>query len=212
MTNLVPIPPPPSLVPLAGAGQPGESARAIQACNDWLRLGEGRSLPALLARYTKSTQTEPPTRALGTLKKWSMRFDWAGRAGGYDAAVIEQAKNARRAAILEAGLALDYERVAVLSDLAQLLVAQVAERNPEGNQHRLWVPNVKAVGSGPWTQIVDIERFNAPLLSELRGVLDDIAQEVGGRIRKQELTGKNGGPIASTSASVVIYLPEKNPR
>ncbi len=200
------------LVLLAGDVQPGESPRALQACNDFLRLGEGRSLVRLLARYTKTDQNQPPTRSRPTLKDWSMRFDWATRALLYDATVIEQAKNARRAAVMETGLALDYERVAVLGDLAQLLLGQLEERNEAGNQHRLWVPDVKAVGSGPFTQIVDIERFNAPLLSELRGVLEDLAQETGGRVRKQEVTGKNGGPIASTTASVVIYLPEKNSR
>lgn len=62
---------------------PDESGKAFQACRDWLRLGPGRSLPALLQQY-QNTKTLPPTRSLDTLKCWSRRFHWQERARAYD--------------------------------------------------------------------------------------------------------------------------------
>jgi len=169
---------------LAGSIQSGESREAILACNDWLRLGPGRSLPALAAKYTKTHRTTPPTRSLDTLKEWSARWGWAERAEAYDAA-DEARKNARRQQALDEGLALDYERVGELKRLARLLRAQIYERglNHAGDKvyHNLWVEDVKQIGSGETARPVYVERFNGALISEFRGVLKDLAEETGGR-------------------------------
>lgn len=47
-------------------------------------------------------------------------------------------------------------------------------------------------------QVADKGYARADALEQLRGLLDDMAKEVGGRVKlaKQELTGKDGGPIA----------------
>ncbi len=39
--------------PLVGRARDGESSKAIQACNDWLRIGPGRSLVGLLDFYVE---------------------------------------------------------------------------------------------------------------------------------------------------------------
>jgi hypothetical protein len=51
------------------------------------------------------------------------------------------------------------------------------------------VPDVKSIGSGEFAERVDLVRFNAALLEQFRGTLDDIAQEVGQR--KQNSTSLN---------------------
>lgn len=179
--------PPMELEPLSGQRQKGESDKAIQAANDFLRLGPGRTLSALLSKYSESNHFKPPTKSLATLKDWSMKFDWQERAAAFDA-TWEARKNAERQAELDYGLSLDFERVRKLKNLADFLEAQLFERGENGEYHNVWVPDVKSIGSGEHAERVDIERFNQAIFSEYRATLDDLAKEVGGRIKKSDVT------------------------
>lgn len=179
---------------LAGQRQKGEKLTAVQACNDWLRLGRGRSLPKLLETYTENDQELPPTRSMGTLKGWSSRYNWKDRSEEYDAE-LERQKNERRRQVMESGLALDFERVDELKILAKFLRDQIYEQGESGIYHNVWLPDVKQIGSGGNVERVDIERFNAAIISELRGALDDLAKETGGRKLRQELTGPDDGDV-----------------
>ncbi len=87
---------------------------------------------------------------------------------------------------LNTGLALKTERVKKLQQLADKLEADLFGEN-------LWVTDVKAVNN----ERVYIERFNSAEVSEYRGVLDDIAKEVGGRVVKTDVTS-NGKTIRVT--------------
>lgn len=178
--------------PLAGQRQSGERLTAVQACNDWLRLGRGRSLPGLLETYTTLLQDTPPTRSIDTLKRWSSRYSWQERAEEYDA-LLEQQKNERRQQVMESGLALDFERTDELKKLAHFLIEQIYEQgepDEEGNRpyHNVWLPDVRQIGSGENAERVDIERFNAAIISELRSALDDLAKETGGRVKGVDIT------------------------
>ena len=75
---------------------------------------------------------------------------------------------------LSTGLALRSERVKKLKELAGLM-----ETDLFGGS--LWLQQVKGVGSGPIAQIVDYEEFNKAEVDAYRGVLDDIAKELGQR-------------------------------
>ena len=97
---------------------------------------------------------------------------------------------------LTEGLALKGERVKKLKQLAALM-----ENDLFGGF--LWLDQVKGVGSGDIAQIVDYEEFNAGEVVQYRGVLDDIAKEVGQRVQRQEITGKDGGAI-ETKAKVTF--------
>jgi len=192
------------LEPLAGERQKGETSRAVQGCNDYLRMGPGRTVAGLWRRYVEMSESErelAPSRVKGTLTNWSARYGWLARAEAYDAA-LENEKNARAEEIMNSGVALEHERVSELKKLAAFLTDQVEKETPEGDRPRVWLPDVKQIGSGFDAERVDIERFNAPLFSQLRGVLDDLAQETGGRVRKQEITGKDRGPIEFADASL----------
>lgn len=87
---------------------------------------------------------------------------------------------------LTEGYAKKEHRVYKLSLLASLL-----ERDLFGGF--LWLDQVKGVGSGDIAEIVDYEEFNASEVTQYRGVLDDIAREMGGRASVH--TGEGGGPI-----------------
>lgn len=89
---------------------------------------------------------------------------------------------------LTAGLAIRSERVRKLQQLAALM-----EKDLFGGF--LWTDQVKSLGSGEFMEIVDYEEFNTAEVQQYRGVLDDIAKEMGERKAGVELTGKNGNPI-----------------
>lgn len=185
---------PKTIEPIVGERQPGESKPAVVACNDFLRMGPGRGMADLIARYKSQAAAEgehetPPTLSYGQIRKWSMKFDWPARAEEYDAQ-DQKSRNTtfaeRRREILEEGLALDHERVSALKHIATDLLNQYNETDDNGRRVNLWVRDVKQIGQGPTAERVDIVRFNAALVEQLRGALDDIAKEVGGRVQKQE--------------------------
>lgn len=182
------------LVPLAGKKEDKETDKAVNSCNDYLQLGSGRSLRKLLQIYLEGITRKPPTRHLKTLAKWSKKFHWVVRAQEYDAKIIDQKERLieqKRLEVLEDGLALDYERVRKLKDLASYLWDEI--QNPEN----VWLADVKKIGVGEDAERVDLVKFNASLIGEFRATLDDIAKEVGERVkpvadinidnRKQEL-------------------------
>lgn len=155
---------------LAGEAQPGETRRAILACNDYLRMGPGRSLQKLRQIYTESRPEKPPTKHLATLKEWSNNFGWVRRSALYDAKV-ERHKNERRAEAMATGLALEYERI-------EELKAIYATLRGEFEKSGLWVSDIKLSARGDQ---VEVEVFSKALIDSMRGVLDDLAKETGGR-------------------------------
>lgn len=211
---------------LAGERAKGETARAVQACNDWLRLGPGRSLPRLAAEYAKVPQ-HAPTRSLVTLKAWSKRHGWARRAEEYDAA-LEAEKTRHAEGIMRSGLGLPHERVLKLKLLAEYLESEIQHERPPAEEDdvpgaelgaavrpagggeplrdRVWVRDVKQVGGGEDAQIVEIRRFNAALIEQYRGVLDDLARETGGRNPRLHVA-VGGGDLADLLRQMREALP-----
>ena len=197
---------------ITGQRHTTEQDKAVIACNDYLRMGAGRSLARLLEIYqggtgsTPDRHQKPPTTRLRTLKEWSANFSWQDRAKAYEAQ-LEQEKNdalaARRREVFEDGLALDFERVIELKEMAADLKRQIQEtdNSPHGRPN-LWVRDVKQIGSGDFAQEVEIYRYNSALFNDWRGVLDDLAKETGGRKQKQEHVHKG-----DSSAPIVIDSP-----
>lgn len=94
---------------------------------------------------------------------------------------------------LNTGLALKTERVKRLT-----LLAAMMEEDLFGGV--LWTNDMKSIGSGDQQQVVEFEEFNAAEVQHYRGVLDDIAKEMGGRVQKIAPTNPTGdkeyeGPI-----------------
>lgn len=197
--------------PLNGFRQKSESDAAVIACNDYLRMGANRSLYVLADEYASSDQIQPPTTSIGTLKNWSNKYGWQQRAATYDAE-IERQKDLEAQEAMKKYLALDYWRVNQLVELADFLRNQIYEQGEnlrgETVYHNVWLSDVKQIGSGAEAERVDLEKFNPAIISEFRGVLDDIAKETGGRIKKNEFTGANGSPLIPAPS---VYLPEVTP-
>ena len=166
---------------LVGEREKHETSKAIQACNDYLRLGPGRTVPALFESYSNSSEELPPTRFFNTLRKWCGCYNWVERASLYDEE-LEKKKTERANEIMRSGLALPYERVEKLKSLAGFLEAEIDDIQ------KVWLPDVKQIGGGEYATRVDLVRFNAPLISEYRDTLSDLAKETGGRKTNVDLT------------------------
>ncbi len=174
----------PTIQPLTGQRHDRESDAAVIACNDYLRAGSGRSLSRLIQVYTESDQIPAPTTHLGVLKRWSTTYAWQDRASAYDAEQ-DRAKTIEIQRLRTEGLAADYNRIVELDSLYQKLREVLDDRG-------VWHTDIKMSATGA---TVDVEVFNKPLIDSLRGVLDDLAKETGGRKIKQELTGKDDSPL-----------------
>ena len=177
---------------LAGKRLSNENNRKVMACNDYIRMGAGRSVRKLHKRYQAMRDEGtvlPPTARLSTLDVWSSSFGWVARAEEYDA-TIENERREHVKAIMNSGLAAEHERVDLLKKIGDTLVEQLFEEGEGGVLHNLWMPDVKQIGSGKNITRVDIEKYNASLIDNIRGVLDDLAKETGGRVQKKDLTTK----------------------
>lgn len=125
---------------VAGEKMKGESNKAVIACNDYLRMGPGRSLQKLHRMYSESASDKPTTGNLRVLAGWSSKYGWVERAEAYDREIeaektaAEKANQlaiaARRKEIMQSGVALDFERVERLKRLADFLEAQVFYEPP----------------------------------------------------------------------------------
>lgn len=63
----------------------GEPTAANQALNDYATMGAGRSLTALIQRYTEPIPTTPPpTKQIATVKRWSVAWVWQERVEAFD--------------------------------------------------------------------------------------------------------------------------------
>ena len=85
---------------------------------------------------------------------------------------------------LTTGLAKKSERVRKLKVLALRLEEDLFG---DGKDDLIWTDQVKGVGSGDIAMIVDYEEFNTAELVQYRGILDDIAKEIGDRTQKADI-------------------------
>jgi hypothetical protein len=130
---------------------------------------------------------KPGLSVPGAWKDAFEKYDWKFRAELYDQ--HQQAEANRRLLelleleqrekerILSTGYALMHKRVAGLNDMAEAIVKSFKDEN--GDINYAWLASKGA----------------ADRLREYRGMLADIAAEVGDRTKKTELTGKDGGPV-----------------
>ena len=115
---------------------------------------------------------------------------------------LEEIQEQGEHSALTTGLALKENRVAKLKLLADKMLADLLPTDTE----KWWLLQVKGIGSRENYERVEYFEFNKAELESLRGVLDDIAAEVGDRVKKSDVTS-NGNPI---QALVTVYIPGNN--
>ena len=101
---------------------------------------------------------------------------------------IEALRQSAEHEALNTGLAKVADRVEKLKRLAAMI------ENDLLIDDKLWLLQVKGVGSGPIAEIVEYYDFNRSEIEAYRGILDDIAKETGGRVTRQDITSA-GEPI-----------------
>lgn len=83
---------------------------------------------------------------------------------------------------LKTGLALKENRVAKLQLLADKMLADLLDKDDSS----MWLLQVKGIGSQDNYERVEYLEFNKAEVDAVRGVLDDIAAEVGERVKKSQ--------------------------
>lgn len=177
--------------------EPGPRAnrRAETALKDYLQQGPGRSLETLLVRY--QTQASAPTRQAATLSEWAARYNWHQRAASFDE---QQRANARRAEaehsaeVLGAGLALTIERVENLKRLYDQLDGYLRQAWP------VWLADLQhGALELAGQERSRAPRFNTSVIIQMRGLLEDLARETGGRQTRAQAAGQNTAELDENS-------------
>lgn len=93
---------------------------------------------------------------------------------------------------LNTGLALKANRVEKLKQLAELMEKDLF------TDKKLWLDDKKGVGTGAAAEVYEYEKFNRAEVEAYRGVLDDIARELGDRSTKAEIEEDTSGELHVT--------------
>ena len=103
---------------------------------------------------------------------------------------------------LQHGIARKEKRVGVLAEVESKLRTVIAERavDPElqtvaGGKTGLITKTVKGIGKGDDYQVVEVYEVDTAVLKEIRAIHEQVAEELGQRVKKHEMSGKDGGPI-----------------
>jgi phage terminase large subunit len=104
------------------------------------------------------------------------------------------------------GLARKEERVRVLKRLAERLIRDLLVDDPAAE--RVWLDNIKGLGSGAQFTTFNYKDFNHQEMIQLRGVLEDIAHEVGQRSSKVEVTTVGGATGAQVRIPAEAIAPD----
>lgn len=100
---------------------------------------------------------------------------------------VEEARRARESEIISTGFALRERRVEALNSLSMKIFQELSLKKGS----KLWLSMVKGIGSGQDYERITYQEFNKAEVDTLRNLLDDIAIEVGGRIRRTDITTKD---------------------
>lgn len=175
------------------ARQPKEPALWHERFQRYLYLGPARSLIAVYRAEAKSEKSAAErARARNVPGAWFAavkRWNWHVRAEAFDDAERKRRDElyaARADEILCSGFAQRFARIAELNRLAELLQTELY------TEDKRWLPDVKQIGGGDFAERVDIVRFNAAVVEQYRQTLEDIAIEMGERVRGVKVSGSLG--------------------
>lgn len=104
---------------------------------------------------------------------------------------IEEIQKQAEYRALNTGLAIKSRRVELLKNLAEHLTSDLFKKD------LFWTDMVKGIGKGEDFQVIEYEEFNAGEVAQLRGILDDIAKEMGDRKGNIDIT--SGGKAIRVS-------------
>ena len=138
-----------------------ETNRARQGFEDYYQMGPGRSIRKLIRTYNEVDTNNPPTKHHTTLAKWSKVHGWQERVRQRDQEITDAQMAHIKATATSTGYALFQQRI---HDLGAL-----AEKMYEG----------LTAGTKPQNYLAAVKEF--------RGLLTDIAAEMGDREKKHRI-------------------------
>lgn len=161
---------------------PGEPLRWYERFNRLRLMPPPRSIAAVFQQEDAKKRKTAREGTSGSWYEYARRWDWDARIAAWDAhqaKEVEAAIAAERQKVLSEGYALMHERVKTLNVVAKKLVSDIAKG-------KLYRTDVRSVGTGKDAERVDVELFEEGVIRELRGCLDDIAKELGERVKRTE--------------------------
>lgn len=159
----------------------------------YLRLGTKRSIRSVFLKETKRGQAKTSTNVGPEWCNAAKQWNWKKRARAYDEyqrAEEDRIIEEERDKVLRSGFALQHKRIKELDRLTRKLIRYT------NDEEKIWIPETKTTTFGEEkSQFVEKIVFNAPLFTLIDKYQDSIAKEMGERVKKQELTGKDGGAV-----------------
>jgi hypothetical protein len=164
------------------ARQPGEPLTWYRRFERYRLMVPVRSIVAVFREEKgRNERDEAPGRWYEEAKKWR----WDERVAAWDVYLdgqIEQQIAVERKRVLRSRYALAHKRIEELDRLAQKLIDYAKD------EKNIWLLDVKAIGTGPDVERVDLVQFNDALFREIRAHFADIAAELGERVKKKDVT------------------------
>lgn len=98
---------------------------------------------------------------------------------------------------LTKGFAVREKRIEALNNLATILLTELTE------QKKLWLKNRKSIGSGLFAEVITYRTFNESEVRQFRGLLDDLAKEMGERATNVNVGGQNYNPLEIVQTQIL---------
>jgi hypothetical protein len=169
-----------------------ETQKSYRAFQMYLRMGpHDRTLKKVHDRIYGTDVNNFPS-----VRKWSAKYDWTSRVSEYDQHVEEKRRKKYEEEMME-GLSHAGARVEKLKKLHDRLEEELKDH--------LWLEDVKMSAHGD--EKVRIRKYNGTLVKDYLRVLDDIAEEVGGRKKKVDVTSK-GKSLDGADVRIVNDSPD----
>lgn len=160
----------------------------------YLRLGTKRSIRSVFLKETKQKQAKTSTNVGPGWCNAAKIWNWDERARAHDEwqrSEEDRIIAEERDKVLRSGFALQHKRIQLLDKMSRKLIAMT------NDEEKIWIPETKTIMTTQGKdksqeQVVEKVVFNAPLFTLIEKYQDSIAKEMGERVKKQELTGKDG--------------------
>ena len=139
-----------------------------------------RFLSQLLIGQSIADAARQSDTALRTAHRWLNNPAFVAERERRETA-LREAEEAEIAKIMSTGYAAVHVRIEALSKMADLIKLSFVATDENGKEK------------------LEFKWVTPEKIKEFRGCLDDIAKELGHRVAKKEITGKDGGPIEFTT-------------
>ena len=136
-----------------------ETNKARSAFEDYYNIGPGRSIRKLHQSYIEGSSKTIPTKHVRTLLEWSTKHGWQKRVEKRDLEISEAALDAMKEVATRTGYAIFQKRIHDLGKLAERMFT-----------------------------LLSAGALQPKVVREYRGLLADIAAEMGERERKHKVT------------------------